>query len=190
MKRRQVGGAGVPSRRDRERWRRVAEQRYVLTGVYLDLETQGRGRDTFGIETVNECNPSTRLVVPGLAQPRIQSGPQGVHSGTRWLSFGLHEINVLRVARRRCQVELVKRRPAPESEGPGKKRIREYLNQCAAYDQILFNLGVIDPGCVRPPFGDVVSRNHASGSTLALTYRRQSWDRATSLDSAAGISLV
>lgn len=69
----------------------------------------------------------------------------------------------------RLEMQLVKRRAAPERESFAKNRARENLNQRPANDQILLDLEVLDLRRFRPPFRDEVARDHSSASTFALT---------------------
>jgi len=65
-------------------------------------------------------------------------------------------------------MKLVERRAAPERKSFAQERVREYLDERAADDEILLDLEILHPRGLRPPLGDVVPRDHNSASTLAL----------------------
>lgn len=93
----------------------------------------------------------------------------------------LDEIDVFRVPRRWCQIELVERGPTPEGKSPGQVFVGEDLDQRSADDQILFHLRLLNPRNLLPPFGDEVRRDQRSGSRSALT---RSFQRASRLAEA------
>lgn len=68
--------------------------------------------------------------------------------------------------------------------------MRKDIYQCFTHDEILLNLRVIDPGCFGPPLGDVVARNHDSGSNSEFTMIFQSASRREFVDGLPGASRV
>ena len=80
--------------------------------------------------------------------------------------------------------------PPRKYERPGKKPVREHLDQCAADDQVLLDLSIVNPRCNGAPGRNVVSRDHVSASTRALTSSRQSRERVAPSAGADGNSLV
>ena len=162
----------------------------MLAGVDLDLETQTYRWHVLRKEPVAERHPTPRLLPPRFAQPGIERPTQCVHQGAGRPGSDLDQIDILGVARGRRQVELVERRAAPESQRPGEHRIGEHRDQGAADDQILLDLEVLAPRRALPPVGDVVPRDHASGSMLAFTNSRQSFDRGAPSALAPGRSFV
>jgi hypothetical protein len=85
----------------------------------------------------------------------------------------LDEVDVLRVAARGIEVELVQGRTAPERGGASQERVREQVDDRPADDQILLDLRVGDPRRLRAPGRDVGALDHASGSTFSFTSTRQ-----------------
>ena len=118
----------------------------------------------------------------------VKTGVDGIRTGDRSrLPGALNVPSALSPwASLAALVELVERRPSPEGERPGKKRIGEYLDQGTADDQVLLDLEILAPRRPLPPLGDVVPRDHASVSMLAFTNSRQSFDRRAPSASAPG----
>lgn len=98
----------------------------------------------------------TVVLPPRFAQPRIEDASQAVHQGASRPWRDLHQIDILGIARRWRQVELIQRRTSPEGEGPDQDCIGEDLDQGTADDQILLYLEVFAPWRPLPPLGDVV----------------------------------
>jgi len=67
------------------------------------------------------------------------------------------------------EMKLIERRAAPERKRIAQVPMRKYLDERAADDEILLDLEVLNPRGYRPPLGDVVTRDHSSASTFALT---------------------
>ena len=166
------------------------QHRKMLAGIDLDLEAQPDRRYVLGQEPVAERHPALRLLPPRFAEPGVERVSQGVQHRTCRPGLYLNQIDILGVPRGRRQVELVERGTAAEGERPGENRIREYLDQGPADDEVLLDLEVLVPGRLRPPLGDVVPWDHASASMLAFTNSRQSCDRGASVASAPGRSFV
>ena len=162
----------------------------MLAGIDLDLQTQPHRRYVLGLEPVAERHPALRLLPPRAAKPGIERISQGVHHRAGRPGLYLNQIDILGVPRGRRQVELVERGAATEGERPGESGIGEYLDQGPADDQVLLDLEVLGPRRPLPPLGDVVPRDHASGSMFAFTNSLQSFDRGTSAASAPGTSFV
>lgn len=115
--------------------------------------------------------PKTRLAL--LFTQELSDG------ANRPCRFGidLHQVNIFGITGRRFQVQLVKRCSAPEGEGLCKKGMIEYIHQSAADHKVLLDLKVLHPGCLRPPFRDVIVRDHSSASTSTLMNSFQSASR-------------
>ena len=66
-------------------------------------------------------------------------------------------------------MKFIERRAAPERQRIAQMPMRKYLDERAADDEILLDLRVLNPRSFRPPFGNIVTRDHSSASTFALT---------------------
>ncbi len=88
---------------------------------------------------------------------------------TRWES----QIDILRVPRRRVEVELVQGRATAKREGLGQKGISVDLDECTRQNQVLLNLLVCRPGRLGTPGGNVSSGNHSSTSIFWFTRTSQ-----------------
>jgi len=104
----------------------------------------------------------------GLPKPRVENAAERLHHRACRFRFRLNEVNVFGIPGGRLQVKLVQRRSTTEGESLMERGMREYLDQRAADDEVLLDLEVLNPRRFRPPFGDVVARDHRSGSTSAL----------------------
>ena len=71
--------------------------------------------------------------------------------------------------RGRPELQLGERRAAPQGKRIGERWMPEDLHQRTADHQVLLDLRIVNPRCLGAPLGDVVERDHRSGSTLALT---------------------
>lgn len=158
-----------PARPDTERHLFQLINREVLARVGLDFQAQRDRRNVLGIEPVNERHPSLALPAPRLAQPGIERLAQRIHHRTCWLGLRLDEVDILRIPGGRFQVKLVERGRATERERLPQHGVRENRDQRPADNEILLDLVVAHPGCLRPPFRNVVARNHRSVSTSAFT---------------------
>jgi hypothetical protein len=141
----------------------------MLPRIDLDLEAQPQRRGVLGVETVDERDAALALLPLRLAEPRIEDFPQRAHErpGRFWVH--LHEVDILGVARRWPDVQLVERCAATKGERPRQKWMREYGHQGTGDHEVLLDLGVRHPWRFLAPFGDVVAGNHTSASTSALT---------------------
>src|SRR5690606_40438124 len=106
------------------------------------------------------------------------------------LSVNLDEVDILRITRGRFEVQLVKRGAATKGEGIAQHGMREDIDKRLADHKVLFDLSIINPWCLGAPFGDVVARDHDSGSTVAFTITFQSAFRSALFEAAPGTSAV
>ena len=149
----------------------------MLAGVDLDLEAHPDGGLVFRAEAVDEGGPSLAELSPGNAQPGIENGSQAVERLPDGFRADLHQVDVLGVAGGRHEVELVEGRPATEEQALRQPRHLEDLDERTADHEVLFDLRVGRPRCVRPPLGDLVPGDHRSGSTSAFTISFQAATR-------------
>lgn len=140
----------------------------VLAGVDLDLEAQGLGGLVLRREAVDEADPAFPEIAAGSAEPRVEHGAHRVERVADRPRRHLHEVDVLRIARGRTEVELVQGRSAAKREPAADPLEVEDLHQRAADDEILLHLMVGDPRGLGAPRGDVVPGDHGATSTLAL----------------------
>ena len=173
-------------RRHGERNPLETEHGKVLTGIDLDFQTEGQRRCVLGPEAIDERHATFGLLPSGLAEPWIENLVQGVHRRAGRSGNCLHQIDVLGITGGRLQVEFVERRAAAERESFGQNGMGKHLDQHPGDDQILLDLGSLDPRRLCSPFGDVVARNHAS--TSALMHSRQSAARGARSRGPAGRS--
>ena len=140
----------------------------MLAGVDLDLEPQPQWRYVLGGETVHQVDPALLELPLWPAEPRVQDGANPIEGLTDGLRVHLHQIDVLGVSGRRCEVQLVQRGSAAESETVRQLGCAEQLDDGAADDEVLLDLGVERPRRLLPPRGDVIPGDHVSGSTSTL----------------------
>ena len=87
-------------------------------------------------------------------------------------------------------MQFVQCRATAKREGLVQDRMRVDIDECSADDEVLLDLRIVNPRCFRPPFGDVVTRDHMSGSTSALTSTFHAEDRCACRDGLPGTSGV
>ena len=133
----------------------------MLAGVDLDLQPHLQRWGVLGLESVDEVDAPLFQLALRLAQPRIQHTPNQVERLADRLGFDLNEVDVLRVAGSRLQVELVERGAAAESEAVGDVLDAEHLDDRPTDDEVLFDMSILPPRRMRAPCGDVVFGDHS-----------------------------
>ena len=165
----------------------------VLAGIDLDLEPQRNHRWPLGLESVDQSDPALLDNTPGLPQPAIENIAEDIQRATDGLGVQLHQIDILGVALRRLQIQLVERCPTSPSQTRGDLLDIEDLHNNPAEDETLLDLLVRRPGHFVSPLGDEVSRNHRSTSTSMLMATRQRSDRLApvrGIDASRGATRV
>src|ERR1035437_10206510 len=89
----------------------------------------------------------------------------------RWPRFLIEpdiNIYVLRVASRNIKIEFVQRRTSPKGQSLCQNGVLENSDKRPAYDQVLLNLGIVNPRRKLTPGDNICFRNHRSPSTSVL----------------------
>jgi hypothetical protein len=84
-----------------------------------------------------------------------------------------------------AEMELVQRCSTAKRQARGDGLAGEECDERARDDKVLLDLSICDPRCVLAPLGDEVLRDHASGSTAALT---ASFQRSTRCAPVRGLA--
>ncbi len=150
--------------------------REVLARVDLDLEVKPPHRRDLRVEPVEERHTRSRMIPRGRAQPRVQACSNRIKHGPDRARLRLDQVDVLGVAPRSIEHELVEGRAAPQRHGPGQRSVREDIDQRPREDEVLLDHGIIGPRGDLSPGHDVGPGDHAipwSGSTSSLMARRQ-----------------
>ncbi len=151
----------------------------MLTGVDLHFEPHRPHGRQLALKLVDELDAVALLLTLRRAKPRVQALLDQIEDRADWPCLLLHQVDVLRVAGRRAEEELVQRRPPSEGQQLARRRRGgEDLHERPGKHEVLLHLGVVHPGRVLLPCDDMGSGDHRSGSTTSLTSRRQRWTRA------------
>ena len=162
--------AAMPARAHRQLPLQAAEHREVFPGVDLDLQFHRQRWGPVARRPIDERHAAFAGSSLRGPEPRIEHGPYRREGRTDRAPLHLHEIQVLRVARRRRQEQLVERGPASEGHRSRRHLVTEQIDHGPRQDQVLLDLKVRNPGRLRPPLGDEVERDHHSCSTSWLMF--------------------
>ena len=163
---------------DLQRQRRRAVESLDLAGVDLDLQPDRHAAAVFGIDPEAKLRCDGTLIEPRSPQPRFQDDTQSIEDGTDRPAGSPDQVDILGVAHRLREVQLVERCPATNPHCVAQHVVGEDLHQCAADDEVLLDLSLIGPGNDGAPCHDVLRRNHAStrGTRRTMTrHRRSRW---------------
>ena len=114
------------------------QDREVLIGVGLDLETHGLDRWDFGVEAKPQTETESAQV-EGFARQPGERLVQSFLNGLDRSGMDLHEVNVFGITSLRLQVKLVQGGATAPRKFLREKRIGENLNNRAADDKILLD---------------------------------------------------
>ncbi len=166
---RNVRRAYEPGVRDFERHLFHAGLGEMLTGVDLDLELQFERWCILGLDAIDQVDPSLLEDTTRLPEPRIQNGTCPVEGPADRLGADLNQVDVLRVASRRGEIDLVQGGAAAKGQAVRQLGNCKKIDDGAANDEVLLDLSIEQPWCLCSPRGDVIFGNHSSGSTSTLT---------------------
>jgi len=139
----------------------------VLARVDLHFQVQlGVGR-SFRSEPEDEMDRMTGAVAMEVAEPR-QRLANRVDRRANPLRADLHQVDILRVAQRLSEQQLVDCGAAAKGDPAFQLRRVEEIAERAADDQVLLDLPQIRPRRARAPLLKVSARNQASTSTRSL----------------------
>ena len=147
---------------DLQRQRRRAVESLGLAGVDLDLQPDRHATAVFGIDPEAKLRCDRTLIEPRAPQPRFQNDTQSIEDGTDRPAGSPDQVDVLGIAHRPREVQLVERRPATNPYCGVQHVVGEYLHQSTADDEVLFDLSLIGPGNDVAPGDDILRRDHAS----------------------------
>lgn len=159
---------GVPRRLDFKRHVRPTQHREVFARVRLDLQPQAHRRRKLRIEAADDLGAIPFRVHSGFAQ-KSQRSLQSLYRFLDRFSSHLNQIDVLRVAWLRLDLEFVQGSSTAKRQTACEPILREDLGHRTANDQILFHLFLVGPRHVLTPCSDVRLRNHGSGSISRFT---------------------
>src|SRR4029077_8613847 len=112
----------------------------------------------------------------GVVRLRVEPGERLANGCERVTDRGVRrvgEVDVVRVAGRRWQDDLVQWCPAPERGALVDQRKIEEIDDCAADDEVLLHVSVVGPWRLPAPLGDLRLRDHSSSSAwLRIMFQR------------------
>ena len=116
-----------------------------------------------------ELRGDPTLVEGAKSEPELEDHAQTIEDRADRSVRGAHQIDVLGIAQRGWEVELVERRPAAEPEFGRQDGVGEDGHYGPGDDEILLNLVQFWPGRLSAPRREVQLRDHSSGSGARRT---------------------
>ena len=156
-------------------------ERFDLPGIDLDLQPNRHAAGVLGLDPEAELRRDRALIELRPPQPRLQDNTQPIEDRPDRTGRRAHQVDILRVAQRRREVQLVERRSTANSQRVAQHVVREDLDQSTADDEVLLDLSLVGPGNDIAPGYDVLRRDHAStwGTRRTMMRHRRSRRRGS-----------